>query len=293
MKLKRLYFTQFRLFRMAQLRKRNRLDQINNQLGTYLIKQTFEKWRLKYRKQNELNCLDDKANDHFEMMQRTKVFLFWYFKFKNEKEDRRLERIAARNYKLNLFKKCFQSLKYYCMYRKRKKIQKLKLKEYAESQLVFKVYKTWQHKYEMKQKLNDLNEQISIFQIKNQMIRVFNLWKTSYSNRILLKDKMKRMNKYYEKKLKAKIFQALFHNYQIAFNERNDLLRAEKFSIYWQKKIYFSVWTDRLEDKNEIKMMHLVYKAKRHYEYKIFNKYLLNWKIFRLQQLKLKVITSL
>ena len=125
LKLKRLYFTQFKLFRMTQLRKRNTLNQINNQLDTHLMKQTFEKWSLEYRKQNELNCLNEKANDHFKMMQQTKVFLFWYYKFKNEKEDRRLERIAARNYKLNLFKKCFQSLKYYCMYRKRKKIQKI------------------------------------------------------------------------------------------------------------------------------------------------------------------------
>lgn len=50
---------------------------------------------------------------------------------------------------------------------------------------------------------------------------------------------------------------------------KNELLLAQKveqFDRIWCKKIYFSKWIDKLEDKNEIKSMHLVFKARKHYE---------------------------
>lgn len=212
-----------------------------------------------------------------------------YFKFKNEKEDRRLERQAERHYKLNLFRKCLQSLKYYSQYRKRKQIQKLKLKDYADAQLVYRVYQTWLAKLEFKQTLNQIGEQINAFQVKYQLTRVFHVWRRSCQNRLSLKEKEKQMKKYYEKKLKANVFGALFQNYQVALNERIDLFKAEKFYVFWQKKISFSHWTDRLEDKNEIKLMHLVYKARRHFQNKITRKCLLYWKVYRLQRLELNV----
>ena len=57
------------------------------------------------------------------------------------------------------------------------------------------------------------------------------------------------MRKYYEKKLKRKYFNILSNNYMIVLNERIDLLKADKFNLFWQKKLIFSKWIDKLEDK--------------------------------------------
>lgn len=51
----------------------------------------------------------------------------------------------------------------YTLYRRKKKIQKKKLDEYAESQLVYKIFQTWHQKYQLRLKVNLLEEEITCF----------------------------------------------------------------------------------------------------------------------------------
>lgn len=291
-KLKEFYLNELKQNHFNQLKKKNKLNQIKNKLDSDLIQKTFQKWLHKLKESNKLNYLDQTAQNHFIQIQQTKCFQIWYYKFKNEKEERQSLLVARRHYKLTLLRKCFQSINYYAKYRRRKTIQKEKLKEYAESQLVYRSYKTWLIKLDFKLKLNELNDMIKQFQIKNQLKRVFNYWKVSYQNKCDLKERYKQMRKYYEKKFKRKYFNILSNNYMIVLNERIDLLKADKFNLFWQKKLIFSKWIDKLEDKNEIKIMHLYYKSKCHYEKRIKNKLFIAWKLFRVKQLELNAKTN-
>lgn len=75
-------------------------------------------------------------------------------------------------------KKCFHSIKIYRIYRRKKTIQKLKLKEYYESQLVYRIYHTWVNKYEMKKKTYQLEDVIENFKNRYLEARVFQYWKS-------------------------------------------------------------------------------------------------------------------
>ena len=292
LKLKQFYLNELKLNRLDQLRKKSKLTLAQLKLNKQIIQDTFEYWCLKLKQNQKIDSLEVDAEKHFKLVQLTKVFSVWYYKFISEKEERRVERLADKHYKLTLYRKCLKSLIYYSKYRKRKQIQKEKLREYADSQLVYRVYQMWYEKLQQKQLVNDLEEQIGEFKIKHQLIRVFNYWKTSYKQRLQTKDKLKQMIKFYEKKLKLKAFNAIKDNYLKGLNERKDLMRAEKFYEFSQKRIVYNVWLDKLEDKNEIKIMHLIYKAKKHYETKLTNKALLYWKAYRVDQLELKVIIN-
>ncbi len=63
------------------------------------------------------------------------------------------------------------------MYRKKKQIQKQKLKEYAESQLVYRVFRTWVDKFENHQKMSLVEEEIVNFRNKFLLARVLSYWK--------------------------------------------------------------------------------------------------------------------
>jgi hypothetical protein len=69
------------------------------------------------------------------------------------------------------------SIKMYTMYRKKKEMQKKKLREYAESQLVYRVFRTWAEKFEYNQKLNLIDDEIVRFRNKYLSARVLSYWK--------------------------------------------------------------------------------------------------------------------
>ena len=74
------------------------------------------------------------------------------------------------------------------------------------------------------------------------------------------------MKKFHEKKLKRKFFEIIKENYVEIKNVKLDYIKAERFDAMWSKRIYFSNWLDKMEDKNDIKVLHLAYKANKHYE---------------------------
>ncbi len=222
-----------------------------------------------------------------------KCYAFWYYKFANEKEDRTKLRMALQHYKLDLLKKCFNSLCMYTTYRRKKKIQKFKLKQYAESQLVYRVYQTWMQKYEVRVREIVLEEDISEFKRKYLLIRIFKYWKTSMSSKKDLRVREIKMKKFYEKNLKKKCFNSLKSNYLQENEIKLDYIRAENFEKFWRKKDFFSKWLDKLEEKNDIKTMHLAYKGSKHYDAKLVRHFFKEWILFVKEQRELNVINLL
>lgn len=92
------------------------------------------------------------------------------------------------------------------------------------------------------------------------------------------------MVRLYHKKLKQKVYNVIKLNYDHAKQERTENMTAENFDIYWTKKRYFSEWQDRLESKNEVKTMHVAYKARRHHETRLLKSCLLQWKLFIIEE---------
>jgi hypothetical protein len=178
----------------------------------------------------------------------------------------------------------------YTTYRRKKKVQKLKLNQYAESQLVFRVFHTWMQKYEIKKNEMDLEEDINEFKRKHLLLRVFNYWKKSNQSRKELRGLEIKIKKSYEKKLKKKCFNALRANYLQEHEIKLDYIRAENFEKLWRKKEVYSRWSDKLEEKNDVKTMHLAYKASKHYNTKSVKHFLKKWIIFINEQRELKVI---
>jgi hypothetical protein len=85
------------------------------------------------------------------------------------------------------------------------------------------------------------------------------------------------MRKFYEKKLKQKAFDALKENHVEIQNELTRLDTAQRFDVKWTKVIFFTKWTDKLDARREINMMHLIYKARVHYESRIRRRCLTTW----------------
>lgn len=110
-----------------------------------------------------------------------------------------------------------------------------------------------------------------------------------YKNRILIKIKETKAIKFFDKKLKHMAFKALKNNLTETKNEIFKIQKAEKFDSFWCKKIIFIKWLDRLEDKNEIKSMHLLFKARKKYESYLLRTGLSTWKYFVKQKKKFKV----
>lgn len=67
----------------------------------------------------------------------------------------------------------------YQIMRRRKKIKYQKLDEYAESQLVYRVYHTWMSKYQSLVKLKEAETRV--LELEKQFLkkRAFNYWKSS------------------------------------------------------------------------------------------------------------------
>ena len=97
------------------------------------------------------------------------------------------------------------------------------------------------------------------------------------------------MKKFYEKKLKRKCFEVLKENYFEIKNVKLDYMKAERFDALWSKRLYFANWLDKMEDKNDIKLMHLVYKANKHYENNLAKSSFKIWTGFIQEQRELNV----
>lgn len=110
-----------------------------------------------------------------------------------------------------------------------------------------------------------------------------------FNCRIILRLKEAKAIKFYDKRLKQKAFNAIKQNLITTKNELFIVKKAEKFDSFWCKKIVFYKWLDRLEDKKEIKSMHLVFKARKHYESYLLSTGLKTWKYFIKQKKKLDV----
>lgn len=72
------------------------------------------------------------------------------------------------------------SLKIYTIYRRKKGIQKQKLREYADSQLVFRFYKLWMIKYEEKKEIKETELVIDQFKNRFLKLRAFEYLLTGY-----------------------------------------------------------------------------------------------------------------
>lgn len=98
------------------------------------------------------------------------------------------------------------------------------------------------------------------------------------------------MKRFYEKKLKQRIFNGLKANRDENYKRIVQVRQAERFDILWTKRQVFASWLNKLDEKNEINQMHIVYKARRHYEHKISLFYLKVWMSYLIERRKFKVI---
>jgi hypothetical protein len=109
----------------------------------------------------------------------------------------------------------------------------------------------------------------------------------AYQYRMRLKLKEFQVKRFYEKKLRKKVFVVIKHNYDEALQAKMIVQKAEKFAMLWLKRRVFSDWSDKLESKNEMKSMHIVYKARRHYEKRLVHNCVKQWVEFIAEQRKL------
>lgn len=97
------------------------------------------------------------------------------------------------------------------------------------------------------------------------------------------------MIKFYQKKIKSKAFNLLKQNYLNAQNEKKNEQLAERFDRFWIKKRYYSIWADKFEEKTDMRSIHLMFKARLHFEKKLVRNAFSIWHEFNRQCLIDKV----
>lgn len=97
------------------------------------------------------------------------------------------------------------------------------------------------------------------------------------------------MKKFYQKKLKRKAFEAIKENYLSAELERTNEKRADLFSSFWFKKKFYSMWSDRFEERTDMKTIHLMCKARIHHEQTLRQDCFSTWRDFQQEQRLLNV----
>lgn len=97
------------------------------------------------------------------------------------------------------------------------------------------------------------------------------------------------MRKFYEKKLKLQAFNAFRENRNENYKRAVQMRQAERFDVLWTKRLFFEAWLSKLDQKYEINQLHIVYKARRHYENKITLLSFKAWISFVAEQRKYKV----
>ena len=189
-------------------------------------------------------------------------FAKWHFKLSSEQEERRKWRLARHHHDHTVLAKCLHALRIYRAYRRKKRVQKNKLKEYAESQLVYRVYQTWLAKWEARRVMHDQLAQAEQFEQRYVALRCLDAWRAAYASRCESREREAQMSRVYERRLKRRAFDALRCHFLEAKSKRLDVHRAERFERDWTRRICLSRWQDKLEQRMEMKSMHLVYKAR-------------------------------
>ncbi|CAF0727562.1 unnamed protein product [Brachionus calyciflorus] len=279
-KIKRKYYEDWKRFQIENLKKRINLSIVQKKRNFEILKQTFQNWYFRYTNAKRSEKLLEIADSHFKLVVLSKCYSMWNYKFSHDKEDRRKIKLANQFYRQQQLRKVFTSIKMYTLYRRKKKIQKQKLDEYAESQLVYRIYQIWYEKYQNRVKINELEDEIVDFRQTYLKIRVLTFMREEYHYRLRLKHLELKAKKFYEKKLKLKAFMAIKENHLEIKNKIIEYQKAEKFDSLWSKKIAFNIWLDKLDDKNDIKQLHLDYKARKHYENYLLKTGLKTWKYF-------------
>jgi hypothetical protein len=186
-------------------------------------------------------------------------------------------RQSIKHNRSTILRKCLKSLKDYAVYRRKKNLQKRKLADYAESQLVYRIYHMWIDKYNQRKKELAMEDQLNSFKNKYLIARTMHRWRSEYKFSVLLRIKQIKVKKFYEKNLKKRAFAALKNHHLEIQLIKQDYVKANHFFTNWQKKRFFIKWTTKLEDKNDMKQMHLFYKSKKHFEMNLMRKNLKLW----------------
>ncbi len=219
----------------------------------------------------------------------------WQYKFTTGKDERNSTRLAEKHHRSALLEKCLHSLRYYAVYRRKKRVQKQKLAEYAESQLAYRIYHVWLEKYEAKKRNLECAAQIAAFRDRFLAARFLEYWRNACTSRADLRAREGKMKKFYEKKLKRKAFELVKENWLSAEEERRRVRTAEQFARSWSKRRFFVLWLDKLEDRLDMKSIHLVFKARVHREQKVVKGAFNVWRQFckevALQKVRKKLIT--
>ena len=134
-------------------------------------------WYMKTKQRKQLEQMTALADSHYKLVQYNKIYSVWYYKFRTGKDDRNAHRLAEKHYRTAQLDRCFQALKYYVAYRKKKQVQKQKLNEYADSQLVYRVYHTWLAKYEERKRMIEIDSKIAEFRDRFTMVRILERWR--------------------------------------------------------------------------------------------------------------------
>lgn len=66
--------------------------------------------------------------------------------------------------------------------------------------------------------------------------------------------------------------------------------KAERFNNLWTRRIYFEKWEEKLEVRQEINVLHLIYKANKHYTSRLLLKCVNKWGCFIIEQREYNVI---
>lgn len=86
--------------------------------------------------------------------------------------------MARQAYRKTLLKKCFDAVRMYAIYRRKKAIQQKKIQEYFESQLVYRVYHVWYEKLQARMQMNQIEDEIVMFKNRFLKARAFEYWKS-------------------------------------------------------------------------------------------------------------------
>jgi hypothetical protein len=226
----------------------------------------FEKWQDKYLIYKKRYKIYEIATKHYNLIAISKVFLLWKIKYEQLNDNKNNIKLANEHYHEVLLSKCFNSLVYYNKYRQRKAKQKIKVDDFYESQLTYRVFKIWSKKYELKYNEKREIELIESFQHKYCLLKYFHNWKylTEFKQKLYLKERL--CVKIHEKKLKTNAFNVLKNLVNFKHLEQLNECKADKFHLKWILKHFLYEWFDKHEQKEDIKLMHLTYKANKFHE---------------------------
>jgi hypothetical protein len=108
-------------------------------------------------------------------------------------------------------------------------------------------------------------------------------------SKVQIRLRIVQMRKFYEKKIKQKVFYVLRRNQLEYKNFKSNWLRAEEFEMRYLKMRVYSKWSEKLDEKSEIQKLHLYCKARQHHERRLTRECLKKWVLFKGSQQILNV----